>query len=298
VFLGLLPLIGAGLVLVLPAVRHLSAPEGAARPDPARRWWAVLAGLGVGALQYAGQRLDAVAVGVAAAGVVALVLGLRPLLPRGTARAARGLPTVVAGRGLLAGAFFAGDALLPLTLTQVHGYSPTAAGIPLTAGAIGWATASQLQGRRPHASRVRLLRLGFLLLAAGLAASALAALPGVGGWVAWGTWAVAGLGMGLGMPSVSVLLLEQSPEHRRGADSAALQIADVTGSALSIGLAGVLVAAATAAVLPLPAAVLTAFAVSTALALAGAAVAGRAGAPADQAGAGTSRAGASTLATP
>jgi MFS family permease len=298
VFLGLLPLIAAGLVLVLPAVRDLTAPEGAQRPDPARRWWAVLAGLGVGALQYAGQRLDAVAVPVAVAGAVALVLGRRPLLPRGTARAARGLPTVVAGRGLLAGAFFAGDALLPLTLTQVHGYSPTAAGIPLTAGAIGWATASQLQGRHPHASRVRLLRLGFLLLAVGLAGSALAALPGIGGWVAWGTWAVSGLGMGLGMPSVSVLLLELSPEHSRGADSAALNIADVTGSALSIGLAGVLVALAAGAVLPLPAAVVTAFAVSTALALVGAALAGRAAAPADPARAEATPAGATTLATP
>ena len=41
------------------------------------------------------------------------------------------------------------DALLPLTLTSVHGYSPTAAGIPLTAGAIGWCLASNLQGRFP-----------------------------------------------------------------------------------------------------------------------------------------------------
>src|SRR3712207_9403174 len=85
------------------------------------------------------------------------------------------------------------------------------------------------------------------------AGTVLAALPGTGGWPAYLTWALAGLGMGFGMPSVGVLLLEQSPEHRRGADSAALQIADVTLSALSIGLAGVLVAAATEGLLGLPA---------------------------------------------
>jgi MFS family permease len=275
VFLGLLPLIAVGLVLVLPAVRHLRAPDRPPRSDPARRWWAVLAGLGIGALQYAAQRLDAAGAGVAVAGLAALVLGLRPLLPTGTALARRGLPTVVASRGLLAGAFFAGDALVPLTLTQLHGFSPAAAGIPLTAGALGWALASQLQGRHPAASRVRLLRAGFLLVTAGLAGTALVALPSAG-WIAYPTWAVAGLGMGLGMPSVGVLLLEQSPEHRRGADSAALQIADVTGSALCIGLAGALVAAATAGALPLAVAVPVAYGAAAALTLAGAALAGRA----------------------
>src|SRR3712207_8861624 len=43
------------------------------------------------------------------------------------------------------------------------------------------------------------------------AGTVLAALPGTGGWPAYLTWAVAGLGMGFGMPSVGVLLLEQSP---------------------------------------------------------------------------------------
>jgi hypothetical protein len=79
------------------------------------------------------------------------------------------------------------------------------------------------------------------------------------------------------MPSVGVLLLDQSPEHRRGADSAALQIADVTGSAICIGLAGVLVAAATGAVLAVTVAFPVAYAFCTVLALLGAVLAGRAG---------------------
>jgi MFS family permease len=194
-------------------------------------------------------------------------------------RARRGLPTVVAARGLLAGAFFGVDTLLPLALAHVHGYSPTAAGVPLTAGAVGWALASQWQGRHPGASRVRLLRAGFVLVAAGLAGTAAIAVPGAGGWPAYLTWAVAGLGMGLGMPSLGVLLLAQSPEHRRGADSAALQIADVTGSALCIGLTGVLVAAATAQVFPLRVAVLAAVAGYAALAVLGALLSRRAAGP-------------------
>ena len=292
VFLGLLPLIAASLALVLPAVRALPATGTGTPSGPARRWWALLAGAGIATLQYAGQRRDLIALVLAVAGVVALVAGLRPLLPVGTGRAARGLPAVIACRGLLAGAFFGMDALLPLTLTRIHGLSPTEVGIPLTAGAVGWAAASHLQGRFPAMARERLLRAGFALLALGLASTALAAVPALGGWPAYGTWAVAGLGMGLGMPAVGVLLLDRSPEHRRGADSAALQIADVTCSALCIGLAGVLVAAATAGALSLRAAVLVSIGVFTLLALGGTWLSGRAGAPVPQVGAAT---GATTL---
>lgn len=281
VFLGLLPLVLVGLLLVLPALRDLPAPAPIAWRRSAGPWWAVLAGLGIAGLQYAGQRRDSLAVVLAVAGLAALVAGLRPLLPRGTARASRGLPTVVASRGLLAGAFFGVDALLPLTLTELHGYGAVAAGIPLTAGSLGWAVASWSQGRRPGLSRVRLLRTGFVLLAIGVAGTVLVAVPGAGGWPAYLTWAVAGLGMGLGMPSVGVLLFEQSPEHRRGADSAALQISDVTVSALCVGTVGVLIAAAAQGVLPLAGAVATAVALLTAVAATGALIAPRAaGAPA------------------
>jgi hypothetical protein len=81
--------------------------------------------------------------------------------------------------------------------------------------------------------------------------------------------------MGLGMPSVGVLLLDQSPEAERGANSAALQISDVTGSALCVGLSGVLVAGAADSGGPLWPAVLAAVAVLTVPALVGARVAGR-----------------------
>jgi MFS family permease len=280
VFLGMLPLIAVGLALLLPALRRLGAPQDVPVPPPARRWWALLAGVGIAALQYAGQRLDLLALGITVVGAAMLILGLRPLLPEGTVRIRAGLPAVIGARGLLAGAFFGMDALLPLSLTELHGYSPTTAGIPLTAGALGWAVASQLQGRRPDVARVVLLRAGFVLLAVGLAGTALVAVPGLQGWPSYLTWAVAGLGMGLGMPSLSVLLLAQSPEHRRGADSAAFQIADVTSSALCVGVVGVLIAASTASLLTLPAAVLLAVAVLTVLAVVGAWVAPRAGVPA------------------
>ena len=59
-------------------------------------------------------------------GVAALVAGLRQLLPAGTVRARRGLPAVVASRGLLAGAFFGMDALLPLDPDRAARVQPDA----------------------------------------------------------------------------------------------------------------------------------------------------------------------------
>ena len=279
VFLGLVPLVAAGLALLLTAAPGQApgeAPDGEGPPrGGSKAAWALLAGAGIAALQYAMQRLDLAAVVIAVLGAAALGVALRRLLPRGTVRARPGIPAVVAARGLLAGAFFGMDALLPFVLTEQHGWSAATVGLPLTAGAVGWVTAAQLQGRRPDVPRQRVLRAGCLLLATGLAATATIAIPGLGGWPAYLTWAVAGVGMGLGMPSVGVLLLDQSPEAERGANSAALQISDVTASALCVGLAGVLVAGAADSGGPLWPAVLAAVAALTVPALLGARVAAR-----------------------
>ncbi|MGY1608499.1 MFS transporter [Geodermatophilus sp. SYSU D00700] len=276
VFLGLVPLVAAGLALLLTAGPGEAPAGGPAAPRGyGRVAWALLAGGGIAALQYAAQRLDLPAVGIAVLAAAGLAAALRRLLPRGTVRARPGIPAVVAARGLLAGAFFGMDALLPFVLTEQHGWSAATAGLPLTAGAVGWVVAAQLQGRRPDVPRQRVLRLGCLVVATGLAATATIAVPALGGWPAYLTWALAGVGMGLGMPSVGVLLLDQSPEAERGANSAALQISDVTASALCIGLSGVLVAGAADAGGPLWPAVLAAVAVLTLPALLGARVAGR-----------------------
>ena len=47
VFLGLLPLIVVGALLVVSAGRSFASPENPAAAAPARRWWAALAGLGI-----------------------------------------------------------------------------------------------------------------------------------------------------------------------------------------------------------------------------------------------------------
>jgi sugar phosphate permease len=76
-------------------------------------------------------------------------------------------------------------------------------------------------------------------------------------WLAGPIWFVAGMGMGLGFPSVSVLTLAYAPAGDRGFASAALQVSDTVGSALTVGFGGVLLTTLasathpTAAVIPL-----------------------------------------------
>jgi MFS family permease len=202
------------------------------------------------------------------------------LLPRGTVVVRRGVPAVVAFRGLLAGAFFSVESLVPLTLTLVHGYSATAAGVPLTGGALGWAAASWWQGRRPGVRRDRLVRAGFGLVAVAAGGMALVSQPWAPAWVVYPVWLAGGLGMGLAMASIGVLLLGLTPPAERGANSSSLQISDSVAGALSIGLAGALVAASARGVLPLPAAVATLDLVMVGVALGGAALAARARPPA------------------
>ena len=98
----------------------------------------------------------------------ALVAGALPrLVPPGTLRSARGLPSVVAVRGLFAGTFFAAETFVPLMLVEQRQLSPAVAGLSLTGGALGWSLGSYIQGRpASRAPRHVLLAVGGLLIAA------------------------------------------------------------------------------------------------------------------------------------
>lgn len=242
VFLGLVPFVVGGLALLVPVMLRMRTqpPEH----KPVRRG-VLLAGigaaLGVSMFTAAAQRVDVIALPIAAAGVVLLVVSLRRLLPARTLRAGWGMPSIVLSRGLIAGSFTAVEAYLPLTLTSVHGYTPAAAGLPLTVGAVGWSAAAAWQGRKPDLSRSMLLRVGFVLVAVGLGIVSVVTWQGAPAWLAYVGWGVGGGGMGVGVASVSVLLLTQSPEHERGFNTSAMQLADMLGTVALVGVGGVLV---------------------------------------------------------
>ena len=282
VFLGLFPFGVIGGRLLVPVLRSLSAPES----PPLRRRrvpWAVAVALGIAALEQAGQHPSLRAAVLAAVGMAVLVVGLRSLLPRGTFRVRPGVSAPIALSGLFAGTFFGVESLIPLSLSVQHGFSATAAGLPLAVSGFSWSAGSWWQGRLDEDAhpqrRIRLIRTGFVLSAAAAVGVAVASLPSMPGWLAYPAWGLAGLGAGFTMSSVRVVLLKYTADADRGADSAAVQLSDATASALTTGLAGVLVAAAGRGVIGNTGAFVTLDLTLCGVALVGAAVSGRAGPP-------------------
>jgi MFS family permease len=255
VFFGLVPVAALALALVVPAVRRLGRPgtqRGAGDKRPGVVLAAFGAAAGVSALSWAGEKPNLVAGIVVVVALAVLVPAVRRLLPAGVFRARRGIPTVVACRGLCAALFFTANSFLPLMLTSTHHWSLAAAGTPLVVGSLGWSSASWWQGRYPDLPRPRLLRIGFCLLAGGVAALLLVAPTWGVAWLALPIWAAAGIGMGLCFPSVGFLLLRQSQPGEIGFHTSAAQMSDQLGTATMIGLGGALLAllAAPAAALP------------------------------------------------
>jgi MFS family permease len=242
VFLGLLPLVVVALLLVLPASRGVPTPTDPPSARPGLVAAAFAAALGVTALSWSGQHTTAVGLVVALAAAVVLFQALRRLVPEGTFVARPGIAAVVAGRALIAGAFFTTAAYLPLMLTSTHGWSLTAASAPLIVGSLGWSGASAWQGRHPDLSRAVLLRVGFLHLAVGLAALLLVAPSWGLAWLALPAVGVAGIGMGLGFSSLSFLLLQCSGPTEVGFNSSSAQLADQLSQAVFVGIGGGLLA--------------------------------------------------------
>lgn len=255
VFLGAVPVTVAATLLVLLRLTGLreealggAALRGAGGREPLRdarrRLLAVLAAAtGTGLLQYAGQAPSVHSAPLAALGVVLLVLAVPRLLPPGALRLARGLPTVVVLRGVFAGAFFGAETFIPLMLVEERGLATTWAGASLTGGALTWSLGSWYQGRPGlRFPRVLLVTTGLALVAVGILVAAAALIEVVPPAAAALGWFVAGLGMGLGVTSLSVLLLELSPVDEQGANAASIQVSDSLGSIVLIGTAGALFA--------------------------------------------------------
>ncbi|MEU2989224.1 MFS transporter [Streptomyces griseoincarnatus] len=261
VFLGIPVIVVLPVALALPQIRRLASgpvgdAPGAAGPAPhpgaeapasfdRRRIRLALAiSFGAGLLQYAAQDLRRLSLLPGALGVALLVPAVLGLLPRGTWRAARGLPSVVLLRGVAAGSFIAAESFVPLMLVTQRGLSPTLAGFSLAAGGGTWALGSWVQSRprlEPH--RERLMTVGMLLVACAIAAAPSVLIHSVPAWTLAVAWAFGCFGMGLVISSTSVLLLHLSAPEEAGTNSAALQISDGLSNVLLLAIGGAAFAA-------------------------------------------------------
>ncbi|MFJ3879424.1 MFS transporter [Streptomyces sp. NPDC090077] len=249
VFLGIPALVVIPLMVALPAIRRAaSGPvETAGGPPPFDRRRIRLAlgiSLGAGLLQYAAQDLRWLSLLPGIAGAALLVPAVLGLLPRGTYRARRGLPSVVLLRGVAAGAFIGAESFVPLMLVTQRGLSPTWAGFSLALGGVTWALGSWVQSQgRTAPYRERLMVTGMVMVAVAIAAAPAVLVEAVPVWTLALAWAVGSLGMGLVIGSTSVLLLKLSAPTEAGANSAALQISDALANVVLLAAGGAAFAA-------------------------------------------------------
>ncbi|MEO8106655.1 MAG: MFS transporter [Actinomycetes bacterium] len=277
VFFGVLILLIPVGVILVPRLQAMHVdPDPDAVPTPGRKRLALLAAVGVVLLQIAGQRLDASSLVLAPVALVLMVYAVPRLLPQGTLRAWRGLPTVVLIRGIFAGAFFGAEWFIPLMLVNERGLSSVFAGGALSGAAVGWFIGSWLQGR-PGLSitRDRLVVIGAVFTTAGIALSTMVTFEAVPWQVIALTWAIGAFGMGILYGSLGVLVLQLSPPKKQGVNSAALQISDSLGVILATGLGGVIFATSHVRAGQDGGVYLTIFLVMTAIAVVGAVCAPR-----------------------
>ena len=245
VFLGVVGLILVAMLMVVPALKMLTGdPDFGVEGRP--RWaagpiaWALLAATAVLGLNLSAQ-LDGAFVGIVAVLAIGIaLLAVKPLVPTGTLRAARGLPTVILVRGLIAAAFFGAEVYIPYLLTEQYDFSPAFAGLALTGAALTWASASWLQGRLGDAlTHVRAMWIGSLLVLASILIAVLTSAAGLSPVVIIAGWLLGGAGMGLMYPRLSVLTLAYSTERDQGFNSSALSISDSLGGALALASTGI-----------------------------------------------------------
>ncbi|AKT52724.1 MFS transporter [Arsenicicoccus sp. oral taxon 190] len=203
--------------------------------------------LGAGALQWGSQYVEPprpLPLVVAGIGVAVVALVAPRLVPRGTVRMGRGLPSVMLARFLLTASFNGAITFVPLMLVNERSRSSTTAGVMLTLGSLGWSLGAALQGRESLSSRPsRLLAGGGALVATGMLALVAVMGLGLSEWLVPLAVLLLGSGMGLAMSTTSVLALDLTPVEQHGQASSSLQLADALGSALGVALTGAVFAA-------------------------------------------------------
>ena len=231
--------VSAGLVLT-----GLTLAVGSATSQAPRGAGASGAGVG-GAAGVPGSLTVAVGCALFVAGCALGIPVLRRLMPAGTLSARYGLPATTLSRALLTFCFFGADAFVTLTITILRHRTPVLAGLAVTGPTLTWTAGSWIQARaNARWQGRRLVRIGVVIILAGIAGLSAMLRSDVPVAVGIVAWTVAGLGMGLSYSPITLLMLAEAPAGREGWASASLNLADVLGSALGIGIGGAAISAA------------------------------------------------------
>ncbi|MGW4305950.1 MFS transporter [Streptomyces californicus] len=237
VFYGLAALTALPAIALVAVLRQAPAQastDGVALPDalpPAEQrasrpplLIAAMLSLGAALGQYGVSGWDTRHLLFVFAGVALLVVFAPRLLPAGTWRSARGLPTAVLLRGLTSGTYFTVEALVPLMLITERRVAAVTVGVAFTASAVLWAGASWVQGKLlQNVARHRLVTAGALIMAVSVAFAVVGSFSGVSPLLAMAAMPLAAIGMGVLDPCVTVLSLSHSSPDRLGHTTSAMQ---------------------------------------------------------------------------
>ena len=251
VFLGLLPFIAVSATLTLPSLRavapaqtSVASSERASAIAAGGRRLALVGALVVGSavLLVSLSDLTALSPVLIVGGLAIGVPAFARLTPPGTIRAATGLPTAILLRGFLTFAFFSADAYVPLAIQDWRGEATILSGLAYMAATLTWTGGSWVNAHAiQRLGPGRFLVAGFGVLIVGTLGFLPILLPGVPAWLAVPVWGLAGFGMGLAYSTPSLIVLREAPPEEQGALTAALQLADVLGTALGTGVGGALI---------------------------------------------------------
>jgi MFS family permease len=151
----------------------------------------------------------------------------------------------------------------------VRHHTPVLASLAVTGATLAWTAGAWIQVRMSTRwPGRRLVRTGLTVILIAIGGMALVLLPQVPVAVGIAAWTVGGLGMGLCYAPISLMMLREAPPGREGWASASLNLTDVLGSAIGIGVGGAAVAASVRAGQPVALGVAVAFAVTAAVGLA------------------------------
>jgi MFS family permease len=264
-FLGPIPAIGIGVLLVLPSLAHVEpSPNEDQLPIAAALLLMVGVGLALAGLSLLGWW----ALVLIPAGIAIALPGLRRITPPGTVLARPGLPAAAAAAFLLSTAFLAVDGFLTLMLTNVRGLSVGVAGIVITAMSLSWATGSWWESRVVGRLGARsITTMGALLLAAGTAVAAAGLIESVPVAVSYVGWAIGGFAMGITFPTIPLSVMSEASEGREAGELSSTILMDFLGIGVGAGLGNAFVALADAGTISLEAGIGGAFAIGAVAAL-------------------------------
>jgi MFS family permease len=274
VFLGLLPLVPIALWLIVRALTQFESPSVESPAVAGKAVTALLMATGLG-LALIGLDLSSIPLIVTCTilGGVTAYVAARLVLPPATLSFGRGLPAILAMRGILTYGYFGALAFFPMALELVRGLAPTLAGVGVSAGSIGWTsgswTAVALDRRFGITARPQIVRVGLVLIIVGTAGT-------IGTLIHWfplgmaiACWGIAGLGMGIAYNTDSVLAIQAQSEHSAATVTSSMQLTDSLGQVLGTGMGGVVLALASWTKLGRPAGIGITFALSIAVASVG-----------------------------